>query len=206
MSNEKMSGLIPVSDGWLSQKFNKSKHKGIDIGFHAVEHCPVRAWNDGTVFAWGADAARAWFVVLKHDNGQLSGYWHLKNCPKVITGQHVRRGDVLGLRGNSGNSSGTHLHFLLTDCFDPEKYNYNEMLNHVIDPLKWLYRLESDTSYVPGVDNINLLDLPLQTKEIDPEALKKVIDANVKNLITNIFNEVGYNVNEYSLVYKIERK
>lgn len=201
-----MQGLIPVADGWLSQKFDKAKHKGIDIGWHDVEHCDVRAWNDGNVFAWGADAAGAWFIVLKHDNGQLSGYWHLHQCPTVKTGQRVKKGEKIGLRGNTGYSGGTHLHFLLTDDFNPQKYNYNVMLAHTIDPLPNLYRLATDIGFVAGVDGINLTDLPLETVQIDPEALKKVTNEAIKELLVKVYGEIGYDVKNFKITYTLKEK
>ena len=82
------TGLLPVPEGWVSQKFSAS-HKGIDIGWCDVEYCDVRAWNGGYVIARGLDAAKAYFCVIKHDNGQVSGYWHLKDMPVVSVGQKV---------------------------------------------------------------------------------------------------------------------
>lgn len=200
-----LMGLIPVNDGWLSQKFGPG-HKGIDIGWHNVGKCDVRAWNDGEVIAYGADAAGAWFIVLKHDNGQLSGYWHLDKCPVLHNGDKVKKGQKIGVRGSSGNSSGIHLHFLLTDAFNPVHYSYNTMIAHTIDPLPWLYRLKTDVSYVSGVNGFNLLDLPLETREIDPAALKKVMNDSIKELLERVYGELGYDVKEFTLSYKLKGK
>ena len=205
MSNNLMMGLIPVSDGWLSQKFS-SGHKGLDIGWHDIEKCDVRAWNDGEVVAWGADAAKAWFIVLKHDNGQLSGYWHLDKCPVLHNGDKVKKGQKIGIRGKSGKASGTHLHFLLTDAYNPVHVSYNTMIAHTIDPLPWLYRLKTDVSYVPGADGFNLLDLPLETREIDPEAVKKAMNDSIKELLEKVYGELGFNVEQYTLSYKLKGK
>ncbi len=205
MSNSNLMGLIPVSDGWLSQKFSAG-HKGLDIGWHNIEKCDVRAWNDGEVIAYGADAAKAWFIVLKHDNGQLSGYWHLDKCPVLHNGDRVKKGQKIGIRGNSGKASGTHLHFLLTDAYDPAHYSYNTMIAHTIDPLPWLYRLKTDVSFVPGADGFNLLDLPLETREIDPEAVKKAMNESIKALLERVYGELGFNVEQYTLSYKLKGK
>ena len=54
------------------------------------------------------------YVVLDHGNGEFSMFAHLKYKSVVVkTGDHVEYGDVLGLCGNSGNSSEPHLHYHL---------------------------------------------------------------------------------------------
>lgn len=55
-------------------------------------------------------------VILKHSNGEYSFYAHLiPNSLKVRKGEKVKKGQVLGRVGNSGNSEGPHLHFQLMD-------------------------------------------------------------------------------------------
>lgn len=54
-------------------------------------------------------------VVVRHGSGEYTAYIHLRPDLKVERGQKVKRGQVLGLCGNSGNSLETHLHFQLQD-------------------------------------------------------------------------------------------
>jgi murein DD-endopeptidase MepM/ murein hydrolase activator NlpD len=55
-------------------------------------------------------------VILAHDTGQRTLYWHLKSGSVAVTvGEHVAAGALLGLVGSSGNSSAPHLHFGLED-------------------------------------------------------------------------------------------
>jgi murein DD-endopeptidase MepM/ murein hydrolase activator NlpD len=51
-------------------------------------------------------------VVIDHGRGIFTGYWHLSEI-KVVTGQQVNVGDVVGLVGTTGLSTGTHLHWEL---------------------------------------------------------------------------------------------
>jgi murein DD-endopeptidase len=55
-------------------------------------------------------------IILRITQNRFVGYAHLqRGSIKVRTGDHVHRGDVLGLLGNSGNSTAPHLHFQVTD-------------------------------------------------------------------------------------------
>lgn len=101
-------------------------HSGVDWtpGYGA----PVQAIADGVVVArpmsdWGT------YVVIEHRvDGRVvySGYAHLVAGSNLPVGTQVSRGDVIGRVGNTGASSGTHLHFsiILGDTF--------------VDPLPWL--------------------------------------------------------------------
>jgi hypothetical protein len=62
-------------------------------------------------------------VVIRHEADEHTVYMHMRPGLKVKVGQRVRRGELLGLCGNSGNSLETHLHFQLQDGADPLKAN-----------------------------------------------------------------------------------
>jgi murein DD-endopeptidase MepM/ murein hydrolase activator NlpD len=51
-------------------------------------------------------------VVIDHGGGVFSGYWHLSEI-KVTPGQTIALGDIIGLSGNTGLSTGAHLHWEL---------------------------------------------------------------------------------------------
>jgi murein DD-endopeptidase MepM/ murein hydrolase activator NlpD len=51
-------------------------------------------------------------VILDHGRGVFTGYWHLSEL-RVTPGQRVAAGDLLGLVGNTGLSTGAHLHWEL---------------------------------------------------------------------------------------------
>lgn len=102
----------PINSGFGFRKHpilgNQKYHSGIDIG--ASIGTPIRATADGIVSfsSWHNDSG--YIVVLEHGHGLSSIYAHNKsNYAKV--GQKVRRGDVIGISGSTGMSTGPHLHY-----------------------------------------------------------------------------------------------
>ena len=85
-------------------------HAGIDLALTVGDS--VRAAFDGEVRISHKfnKNGYGWYVVIRHDNGLETLYGHLKK-PLVEDNQHVNAGDVIGLGGNTGRSTGPHLHF-----------------------------------------------------------------------------------------------
>lgn len=83
-------------------------HAGIDIAVPIGT--PVAAAKDGTVVHAGAAGGYGTAVYLEHDSGEVTRYGHLSRLT-VRRGQQVNRGDRIALSGNTGKSSGPHLHF-----------------------------------------------------------------------------------------------
>ena len=84
-----------------------SYHEGLD--FAAPLGTPVRAVADGRVVLSERLRVRGEAVVLAHGAGLCTGYWHLSQRG-VRVGEEVRAGEVLGLLGSTGLSTGPHLH------------------------------------------------------------------------------------------------
>ena len=87
-------------------------HKGVDIALRPNH--PLTATVDGEVIAVGNNVPSGNFVSIKDADGNVYSYSHL-NSSKVIKGQKVKRGDLIGLSGNTGRSTGPHLHFGVKD-------------------------------------------------------------------------------------------
>jgi murein DD-endopeptidase MepM/ murein hydrolase activator NlpD len=91
-------------------------HGGIDI----ANGCgtPIKAAGTGVVVAsgqplWPWDTGFG--VVIDHGGGVLTWYWHLRAQVVVYPGQGLSIGDVIGYEGNTGWSTGCHLHFAVND-------------------------------------------------------------------------------------------
>ncbi len=85
-----------------------SYHEGTDFAVPAGT--PVYAPADGVVMIAEPLAVRGNAVVIDHGWGVYSGLYHLSEI-KVTPGQHVKQGDLIGLSGNTGLSTGAHLHW-----------------------------------------------------------------------------------------------
>ena len=82
-------------------------HNGIDL---CAYYEPVYAVMDGIVEAVGSDDRSGIWVKLLHADKIKSSYTHLSKL-NVTKGDKVSAGDVLGISGNTGRSTGPHLHF-----------------------------------------------------------------------------------------------
>lgn len=89
----------------------KEFHSGMDISAGAGS--PVRAPAPGAVVFAGAQADYGLAVILDHGNDIKTLYGHLQRL-LVTPGQKVERGQVIALSGNTGKSSGPHLHYEIT--------------------------------------------------------------------------------------------
>jgi len=100
----------PVS-GRVITDFAASKKTGINI--EAPEGAPVRAAENGSVIYVGSDVqGYGNLVLIRHDNGYVSAYAHLKDMA-VGKGDAVKRGDTIGSAGMTGSVNRPQVHFEL---------------------------------------------------------------------------------------------
>lgn len=96
--------------GWRKSPFTglREFHRGLDIS--ARRGTPIIAPADGIVITAGKDLHLGRFIKIKHNDTFTTLYGHLLEH-KVKEGQKVERGDLIGLMGNTGMSTGYHLHY-----------------------------------------------------------------------------------------------
>lgn len=97
----------------------ETRHTGWDM--RAATGVPVQASAAGTVAFAGLLDIRGNYVIVDHGQGVFSGYAHLSQI-HVTRGQKVTAGQVLGMSGNTGRSSGPHMHWEMNingDWVDP---------------------------------------------------------------------------------------
>jgi murein DD-endopeptidase MepM/ murein hydrolase activator NlpD len=109
--------IMPTA-GWLSSAFSRSRfhpilhirrpHDGIDVS--APMGAPIVAPAAGTVILVGKQRGYGNILEIDHGNGIVTKYAH---CSRVLVrrGQHVNRGQEIAAVGNTGLSTGPHLHY-----------------------------------------------------------------------------------------------
>lgn len=110
-------------------------HYGIDLGLRTGD--PIKVMFDGKVRIAKRSGAYGNLVVIRHDNGLETYYAHLSRI-NVEPNQDVKAGEILGLGGNTGRSTGPHLHLeirYLGAAINPEKVIDFKTFNLISDTL-----------------------------------------------------------------------
>ncbi len=111
---------VVASKAWISSSYGYRKspftgarefHSGVDIS--APRGTPILATGDGTVIFVGRNGGLGRTVKIRHSEEYVTIYGHLLESI-VKKNQLVRRGDVIGHMGNTGRSTGYHLHYEIT--------------------------------------------------------------------------------------------
>ncbi|KZK74117.1 MAG: hypothetical protein A3K90_07840 [Pelodictyon luteolum] len=105
-----VNGSVTSEFGYRKHPIYKSRmfHTGVD--FAASEGSRVEATGNGTVIFSGYEKGYGQKVVINHGFGFMTAYAHLSKS-LVRQGQKIRRGEVIALSGNTGISTGPHLHY-----------------------------------------------------------------------------------------------
>lgn len=125
--------IVSPVRGPVSRSFGSSRnllsddqrvHGGLDIAANKGE--PVRATAFGVVSRTGVNASLGRYVDITHQNGYVTRYGHLSEV-LVQRRKRVERGEVIGLVGQTGKTSGYHIHYEI----------HHE--GRVLDPSTWLF-------------------------------------------------------------------
>lgn len=96
----------------INGKTTTSKHNGIDIVGEGATLDYIIAFADGEVKVSKYSSTAGEYVKLDHGNGNYTRYLHLKTGSRTVkVGDTVKKGQVLGYMGATGNVTGAHLHF-----------------------------------------------------------------------------------------------
>ncbi len=126
--------LWPIKGGigHVSMQFGQNKHpftgqwyihKGVDLSTYRSGDA-ILATADGQVVTAEWDPGFGNYMIIKHKHGFYTRYAHMQSF-RVQRGQYVQQGQVIGYIGNTGVSTGPHLHYEVhigSDVVDPMKY------------------------------------------------------------------------------------
>jgi len=137
-------------------------HTGVDFG--VPSGTPIKAVADGVVVLAGEYGGYGKAVVIRHANGLSTIYGHLSEI-KVEEGKEVKQGDVIGLSGNTGRSTGPHLHFEIRENgqpVDPSLYiagikSFSGGEVYYVAELNRRMLLETAASFMENKENIEWL-------------------------------------------------
>ena len=169
-------GEYPITQYYGKTPYS-ANHTGIDYACPAGT--PILASESGTVVHSGwLQGGWGYCVIIRHSDGNATLYAHLGEC-KVSVGEKVKKGQVIGLSGSTGNSTGPHLHF-------EARHNWSDYTSH-----------------------FNPMDLPLHsvddntpdTEQPDPEP--EIVPEGVCEIVCDsAFVRDWKNVERSYLVYK----
>ena len=121
--------VFPVDGATLTSAFGPrwgTLHQGVDLA--APMYTPEYAAADGVVLRAGAASGFGLAVYILHESGDVTVYGHMDSIT-VNAGDYVDAGDTIALLGNTGQSTGPHLHFEVRQGGEN---------GTPIDPLAWL--------------------------------------------------------------------
>ncbi len=175
-NNKVLIYLVPVKTDQLENKitstFGESRgdhfHNGLDI---SSANEPVLAMADGKVLysryaedhPFEDELGTGNSVWLDHGSGNLTAYYHLKDSriSKLLKPDGIKAGDKIGVTGNSGHSSGAHLHFVVLrkyglEILDPMKFLSPIPDNSAPEISSLLIHVNGKFTNINDGDNINL--------------------------------------------------
>lgn len=180
MYRQPFSGEWPITQ-YYGETITSSFHTGIDYG------CPIgtaiMASADGVIRFSGFDkTGYGYCVIIEHDVTHATLYAHLSMLRFMTIGKKVEQGEVIGYSGNTGNSTGPHLHF-------EARSKWNDFRTH-FDPMK--LPMMSVDDYIPSVSVNDEADAAFEPNEIEPGIVKIVAPDGAFNHNYSFTDKVGY--------------
>ncbi|MEI7978376.1 MAG: M23 family metallopeptidase [Bacteroidota bacterium] len=192
-------GFHPPAIGDLSSNFGFRRwgrrakfHFGVDVKMDVGD--PVYAAFAGVIRIAKKSADYGYMVLIRHENGLETLYAHFSQLICYI-GQHVSAGDIIGLAGSTGRSTGPHLHFEVR--FKGEKINPN-LVVHFPSGSLLADTLQIDRSCFKHLYEVKAAKLKLK--------IPKYVKARKGDTLYKISREYGVSVKKIARLNKISKK
>lgn len=132
-------------------------HRGVDLGKNTLDE-EVYFANDCEIISIKYSDSAGNYVVTKtnlDDKTIINRYLHLKNLPTHYKiGDKKFQGEVVGIMGTTGNSTGVHLHFEHWECPKDYKYNFSDISKYAKDPMEYNYLFDDQTSNIKNIHKV----------------------------------------------------
>lgn len=166
----------PVNYIYISQGYSTS-HRGIDLGWsskYGGRNQPIYAIEDGIVIYYKYQSSGGYVIHIRHDNGYVSEYGHLKKGSiRVAVGSKVRKGEQIANMGNTGKVTGNHVHLGL---YKGRVIDYNDK-SKFVDPTLYLYATKSQVIATSTEKKYNIL---IETNKYKKGVYKCLCNMNIR--------------------------
>lgn len=188
----------PTDGTNITSKFGDTEgrtggHKGIDIG--VPQGTKVYACEAGKVETSGWSETAGNWIIIDHGNGYKSKYMHNSEL-KVVAGDNVEKGQLIALSGNTGRSTGPHVHFQIEyngTPVDPQSFSYDNGQGNG----------SNNGGIGSNLDNANSSDIhycaKVATWREDTNTVKSN-DSNIENTSSTTYSMSTTNINYQELV------
>ena len=164
---------MPLEFVGITQYFNNTiypKHFGIDLGWndnYGGQSAPIYAINDGKVIFKGYNDSAGNYIgieTVSNDTKFIHRYLHMRNPSPLNVNDTVTRGAIIGNMGNTGDSTGPHLHYELWKCPKNYTFNWADREKYAVNPLLYTYLFYNQVSNNKDIIRVLGTDL-LRTKD-----------------------------------------
>ncbi|WP_174734049.1 M23 family metallopeptidase [Mesobacillus harenae] len=188
------------SDGVITDGFGtrQGNHKGIDIA--AEFKSPIYSVDNGVVTKSYYSYSYGHVIFISHENGFETVYAHL-NKRLVTEGQPVKQGEKIGQMGNTGDSSGVHLHFEVHQ----NKWTYGK--ENAFDPAVALGEAEVGQSVYAasaGRDSRSTMEAAAGLKSQDPNIYEPTDNKTEQKSVDGIIHTVSPGETLWSISQKYD--
>ena len=138
-----------------------SNHYGIDLRYKNGGREPIRAGDNLKVLSKGYNSSAGNYLVcssLYNENNKLiTRYFHLDEIPAFNIGDEIKQGEVLGLMGTTGNSTGYHLHLETWIVHNSYKYNASDRNKYAVNPINHVYVYPGQEVIAKSIPNVRYI-------------------------------------------------
>jgi hypothetical protein len=169
---------LPLKWNTMTTYFSSS-HLAIDEGWNSAKggkNVPIYSASDGVVFDnfYNDETGYAVWVKYQDDsNTWLFRYIHMNKKSTLKVGATIKRGDLIGNMGTTGNSTGNHLHFDVWKCPKNYSFNWNDRKKYAVNPTDYVFLFDDQEM---GESNKGIVRVVGTSKQVKRDTNKNQIE------------------------------